>query len=126
MSIQSVSGTAPAFSPGSGEVKSATSGAQNIQNTSAKAQATANAETAKKPEKPSDKALSEAVDRVAKFVSLSNNELSFTIDSESGNNVVKVIDTTSKEVIRQIPSEEVIAISQALDKLQGLFVRDKA
>jgi flagellar protein FlaG len=126
MSVQSISGTAPAFSPGGGEVKSAASAAKESQHTSAKAPVGASAETTKKTEKPSEKTLREAVDRVAKFVSLSNNELSFTVDSESGNNVVKVIDTASKEVIRQIPSEEVIAISQALDKLQGLFVRDKA
>lgn len=126
MSIQSISSTAPAFSPGSGEVKAAPAGAPNPEAASVKEPASARAEASNKPEKPSDKTLHEAVDRVAKFVSQSNSEISFTIDTKSGDNIVKVIDSASKEVIRQMPSEEVVAISQALDKLQGLFVRDKA
>jgi flagellar protein FlaG len=36
------------------------------------------------------------------------------------------LDSQSKEVIRQIPSEEAIQLAQALDKLQGLFVKAKA
>ncbi len=79
--------------------------------------------------KPSDPASSakveEAVTQIAKFVSQTQSEISFSVDKESGIDVVKVIDSRTKDVIRQIPSEEVIAIAQALDKLQGLFVRDK-
>jgi len=67
----------------------------------------------------------DAVSQIAKFVSQTQSEISFSVDKESGIDVVKVIDSRTKDVIRQIPSEEVIAIAQALDKLQGLFVRDK-
>lgn len=79
--------------------------------------------------KPSDSASSprveEAVTQIAKFVAQTQSEISFSVDKDSGLDVVKVIDSKTKDVIRQIPSEEVIAIAQALDKLQGLFVRDK-
>ena len=67
----------------------------------------------------------EAVARISDFVAKTSSEISFTIDEESGLNVVKVIDSSTKDIIRQFPSEEVIAIAQALDKLQGLFLRDK-
>ena len=79
-----------------------------------------------KPADPSSRAtVEEAVTQIAKFVSQTQSEISFSVDKESGIDVVKVIDSRTKDVIRQIPTEEVIAIAQALDKLQGLFVRDK-
>ena len=39
--------------------------------------------------------------------------------------VTKVIDVESGEVIRQMPSEEVVRFSKALGKLQGLLVSQK-
>lgn len=67
----------------------------------------------------------DAVRRVEEFVAATTSEISFSVDTESGMRVVKVMDKATDEVIRQIPSEEVVAIAQALDKLQGLFLRDK-
>ena len=40
--------------------------------------------------------------------------------------MVKVIDSNTQEVIKQIPSEEMIAIAKALDKLKGLLLQQKA
>jgi len=40
--------------------------------------------------------------------------------------VVKVVDLETKEVIRQIPSPEVLEIAKAVDQLQGLLIRQKA
>ena len=71
-----------------------------------------------------EKAVREAVDNIQNFVAQSTRDITFSID-ESAGFMVKVIDRTSQDVIRQIPSEEVVAIAKALDKLQGLFVRDK-
>lgn len=70
--------------------------------------------------------LEDAVKNLENFVSAVNSEISFSIDQSSGAQVVKVLDSQSKEVIRQIPSEEAIQLAQALDKLQGLFVKAKA
>lgn len=67
----------------------------------------------------------EAVKRLTDFVSLTSADISFSIDEASGVQVVKIMDRQSKEVIRQFPSEEAIRIAQALDQLQGVFVRDK-
>lgn len=71
-------------------------------------------------------AVEEAVQQIADFVNKTRPELSFSVDEASGVRVVRIIDTTTKEVIRQYPSEEAIQLAQALDKLQGLLVRDKA
>lgn len=67
-----------------------------------------------------------ATQKVAGFVSSIRSELNFSVDEGSGINVVKVIDANTKEVIRQIPSREIIQLAQALDKVQGLLVRDSA
>ncbi len=52
--------------------------------------------------------------------------LEFTIDRQSGRSIVKVVDSNTKEVIRQIPSEEVLRLNQQLDKLQGLLFDKQA
>lgn len=76
--------------------------------------------------KESQPAVAEAVQLLADFVNKIRPELSFSVDEASGVHVVRIVDTTTKEVIRQFPSEEAIQLAQALDKLQGLFVKDKA
>lgn len=70
--------------------------------------------------------LEDAVKHLADFVASASSEINFSIDQSSGTQVVKIMDKNSQEVIRQIPSEEAIHLAQALDKLQGLFVKDKA
>lgn len=75
---------------------------------------------------PNEQQVDDAVEKLSKFVSNIRPEISFSVDEASGTRVVKIIDRQSKEVVRQIPSEEAIQLAQALDKLQGLFVRDTA
>lgn len=82
--------------------------------------------TARNAQELSAKAIEEAVDKVAQFVAQTSSEINISVDRDSGMRIVKVVDTETKEVLRQIPSEEVVAIAQVLDKLQGLFLRDKA
>lgn len=74
---------------------------------------------------PSAPEVEEAVSKVSEFVSRTSNQINISIDKESGMRVVKVVDAATNEVVRQIPSEEIVAIARALDKLQGLFLRDK-
>lgn len=72
--------------------------------------------------------LKQAVDMANKVIqALSNSsDLKFDVDKDSGERVVKVIDQATKEVIRQIPSEEMLSIARSLDKLQGLLIKQKA
>ncbi len=66
----------------------------------------------------------EATEHLNRFVSSVRPEINFTVDEDSGARVVRVVDSNTQEVIRQIPSEEVIRMAQVLDKLQGLFVKE--
>jgi flagellar protein FlaG len=68
----------------------------------------------------------EATAKVQKAVAAMNSSLQFQVDKETDKLVIKVVDTTTKEVIKQIPPQEILEIAKALDKLQGLLVREKA
>ena len=52
--------------------------------------------------------------------------LQFSVDGDTGKTVIRVVDSATKEVIRQIPNEEVLAIARAMDRLQGLLLKGKA
>jgi flagellar protein FlaG len=76
--------------------------------------------------RPSEEELKDVVKAVNDFVNPFNNSLQFSIDKDSDTMVVKVIDASTKEVIKQIPSEEMLALAKALDQLKGLLVKQKA
>lgn len=67
-----------------------------------------------------------AVEKLNKTVSSMDSALQFSVDDDTKINVVKLIDRSTNEVIRQIPTEEVIHISKAIDSLQGMLIKDKA
>ncbi len=70
--------------------------------------------------------LNQSVDKLNKMVQGLANGLQFSVDEESKVPVVKLVDLDTKEVIRQIPTEEAISIAQAIDRFQGLLVKEKA
>ncbi len=47
------------------------------------------------------------------------NSLEFQIDQSTGKTLVKITDTETNTVVRQIPSEELLIIARALDQMQG-------
>jgi flagellar protein FlaG len=51
--------------------------------------------------------------------------LQFTIDEDSGTTVVKVVDSQTNEVIRQIPAEELLALARSMSKTEGLLISQK-
>ena len=70
--------------------------------------------------------LDTAVEKIQQFVNTTASDIKFSIDEDSGRTVIKVIDRETKDVIRQIPSQEVLDLAQALGKLQGLLIKQKA
>ncbi|RCS58221.1 flagellar protein FlaG [Parvibium lacunae] len=82
-------------------------------------------QTTASPQVDSEK-LRAAVATANEFLKPVASNLQFAIDSDSGRTIVKVIDTTTNETLRQIPSPEMLAISKALGRFQGLFVEQKA
>ena len=70
--------------------------------------------------------LESSVAKIQQFVSATTSDVQFSIDKDSGSTVVKVIDRNTKEVIRQIPSQEMLDMAKALDRLQGLLLKNQA
>ena len=100
-------------------------GAQNV----LMAKPVVKSESIKLENKPAevDKAsLVTAVNKLNEFVAPALQTVEFAIDEQSERMVVKVVDTATKNVLRQIPNEEVLAMSKTLDKLQGLVIRQTA
>lgn len=61
----------------------------------------------------------QAVSQVNEFVQNLNRDLQFTVDEDSGHTVIKVLDTETKEIIRQIPPEELLRIATYLIDREG-------
>lgn len=70
--------------------------------------------------------LEEAVKQVNDFLEPINNSIQFALDDDTGKTIVKVIDLATKDVIRQFPSEEMLSIAKAIDKMKGLLIQQKA
>jgi flagellar protein FlaG len=91
----------------------------------APAAATATATAVKAKEAPAS--MAELKDAVGKLnESPHAQSLEFSIDEDSKRTVVKVIDVATKEVLRQMPSEEALRIAKSLDKASGLLIRQQA
>ena len=69
-----------------------------------------------------------AVNQVNEFVQNLSRDLQFMVDDASGRTVIKVLDTETKEVIRQIPPEELLRIATYLTDTDGssLLLKDQA
>jgi flagellar protein FlaG len=91
------------------------------------------AETVGKTAQPAvtEQALQVSVDKLNEFISPYVTALQFQIDKDSGGKlVVRIMDTETKEVIKQFPNEKVLALAKALtevlteawDKPEGLLV----
>ena len=73
-----------------------------------------------------DADIKQAVRDLNTYVQSLRRDLHFTIDDESGKTIIKVMDPESGEMIRQIPSEELLAIARTLQQAQGLLLNAKA
>ena len=67
---------------------------------------------------PNPQNLEEAILEVNEFVQTRNKQLNFSVDDDSGKQVVKVTDSDSGDIIRQIPTEEVLSLSRRIKELQ--------
>lgn len=75
----------------------------------------------------SSEALRNAVDEINRKLLQSNKKLEFSIDESTKQRVVRLVDMDTGDLIRQFPSEEMLSISQAIDKIQqGLLLKQKA
>jgi flagellar protein FlaG len=62
------------------------------------------------------KVLAAAVDYLNSNIQTLNRNLEFSIDQQSGTVLVKVVDAATHELIRQIPSEEALALARNIQR----------
>ena len=62
--------------------------------------------------------LSDAISRVESFLQGQNRNLVFSIDENTERSVVTVLDSDTGDVIRQIPSEELLVLAKRIQELQ--------
>jgi flagellar protein FlaG len=74
------------------------------------------------PEPPVSRAdVERAVARLSEIMSETQRSLRFQIDEVSGRTVITVLDATTKEVVRQIPSPELLAVMRHLERVGALL-----
>ena len=76
--------------------------------------------------KPEQKEVDTAVAKLNDFAASNATSLNFSQDKDTGETVIKVIDTDTDKVLLQIPTVEAIAISKSIEKMRGLLLNDKA
>jgi len=76
--------------------------------------------------KPTQQAIAKAADDIQKFVNEMGRNLQFSIDKTTGYNVVRVINPETSEIIRQLPSEELLKIAERMKEMGSVLVRQKA
>lgn len=79
------------------------------------------AEQETKPELKKEQ-LEAMAQKLQEFVGSLNKGLEFSVDEDSGRDVIKVIDKTSGDTVRQYPSEEVLDLVASLSDAAGTFV----
>lgn len=131
MSVQAIGNTAPTIYPLVAQGATRTEAPVDPQrapasNSSGDVRAVEEAATGKANRETQRQQVEQAVRQVNDFVHPINDSIEFSLDSETNKVIVKVIDVATKEVIKQFPSEEMLAIAKALDRLQGLLISNKA
>jgi flagellar protein FlaG len=75
---------------------------------------------------PSREAVAKAAEQIQTFVKEMGRNLDFSVDATTGYNVVKVINPETNEIIRQLPSEELLKIARSMESWNSVLVNQKA
>lgn len=75
---------------------------------------------------PSSEELGNVVADLNKVAEANAQGVRFSVDEDTGRTVVKVVDTQTDTVLRQIPSIEALKLWRSIEQMQGMMLRDKA
>lgn len=80
----------------------------------------------KAPQQAPEHAIAQALEKLKAALPSRASALQFSVDDTSGDTIVRVVDSETGDVIRQIPSKELLEIARAIDKMQGMLLKQKA
>ncbi|MEL0631909.1 flagellar protein FlaG [Pseudoalteromonas carrageenovora] len=66
--------------------------------------------------------LEKVAQQLQEFMGEMNRSLQFQVDEDSGRDVIKILDKTSGDVIKQYPSEEVLSLVSKLSESAGILI----
>lgn len=72
------------------------------------------------------KQVENAFEKLKVAMSSKASALQFSLDDSTGDTIARVVDSETGELIRQIPSKELLEIARALDKMQGTLLKQNA
>lgn len=74
---------------------------------------------------PSREQVADAVKKINQSLPASAQGLEFSVDDDNKQTIVKIVDISTREVVRQIPTVEALEIAKSLDKMMGRLISDK-
>lgn len=78
-------------------------------------------------QQPSATQLQSAVDNINQMLKQTNKGVEFSVDDSTKKSIIKVVDSTTGDLIRQFPTEEGLSLTRAIDRIQhGLLLTQKA
>jgi flagellar protein FlaG len=75
---------------------------------------------------PTREVVAKAAAEIQQFVQSMGRNLSFSIDETTGYHVVRVINPSTGELVRQLPSEELLKIARDFQRLNNVLISQKA
>ena len=78
------------------------------------------------PSQPRQQEIEAAVVAANKAVRSLAATLEFAVDADTDTIVIRLVDNSDHTVLRQVPSEEMLKIAKAIDRIQGLLLRQEA
>ena len=80
-------------------------------------------ESKENKDKQNDQELQQVAKDLTDMVSMMQKGLKFSVDKDSGQQVIKVQDIASGDIIRQIPSEEALLLAEKLSEVSGILMK---
>ena len=75
---------------------------------------------------PTREVVAKAAEQIQSFVKSMGRDLSFSVDQTTGYHVVRVVDPNTGELVRQLPSKELLDIARSMADLHNGLVSQKA
>ena len=75
--------------------------------------------------KQQEKLVKEAISKLNELAKLGNQQLGFSMDPHINGPVITVHNTHTGELVRTIPSEEVLRVAKSIDSLKGVIFSEK-
>ena len=123
--LQPIQAGSPSAVAGSTARPAAEASIKYVSNAASVASSTA-AALAQEDRTPGHAELGNVVADLNKVAQANAQGVRFSVDEDTGRTVVKVVDTQTDKILRQIPSVEALKLWRSIEQMQGVMLREKA